>query len=60
MVKSPLVRVLLCLAVLALIAVTALALGTKQNFVTIDGGRKAIATKGRPWSRRRTRCRTRV
>ena len=46
MVKSPLARVLLCLAVLALIAVTALALGTKQNFVTIDGGRKAIATKG--------------
>ena len=45
MVKSPLVRVLLCLAVLALIGVTALALGTKQNFVTLDGGRKVIATK---------------
>ena len=46
MVKSPLVRVLLCLAVLALIGVTALALGTKQNFTTIDNGRKVIAMKG--------------
>ena len=46
MVKSPIARILLCLAVLALIGVTALALGTKQNFTTIDNGRKAIATKG--------------
>ena len=46
MVKSPLVRVLLCLAVLALIGVTALALGTKQNFTTINNGRKVIAMKG--------------
>ncbi len=46
MVKSPLVRVLLCLAVLALIGVTALALGTKPNFITSNGGRLAIATKG--------------
>ena len=46
MVKSPLARILLCLAVLALIGVTALALGTKQNFITTNNGRLAIATKG--------------
>ena len=46
MVKSPLARILLCLAVLALIGVTALALGTKQNFITTNNGRMAIATKG--------------
>ncbi|MGA8490512.1 MAG: choice-of-anchor R domain-containing protein [Terriglobales bacterium] len=45
MVKSPLVRVILCLAVLALIGVTALALGTKSNFITTKDGRLAIATK---------------
>jgi hypothetical protein len=45
MVKSPLARVVLCLAVLALIGVTALALGTKQNFITTNDGRLAIATK---------------
>jgi hypothetical protein len=44
--KSPLARILLCLAVLALIGVTALALGTKQNFITTNNGRIAIATKG--------------
>jgi len=58
MVKSPLARILLCLAVLALIGVTALALGTKPNFITTNNGRLAIATKGpsvitpadvRPW-----------
>jgi hypothetical protein len=46
MVKSPLARILICLAVLALIGVTALALGTKQNFITTNNGRMAIATKG--------------
>src|SRR6202789_3504959 len=46
MVKSPLVRILLCLAVLALIGVTALALGSKSKFVTSSDGRLAIATKG--------------
>jgi hypothetical protein len=46
MVKSPLARVLLCLAVLSLIGVTALALGTKSNFTTSADGRLAIATKG--------------
>jgi hypothetical protein len=46
MVKSPLVRVVLCLTVLTLIGVTALALGTKQNYTTINNGRTAIATKG--------------
>jgi len=46
MVKSPLARVVLCLAVLMLIGVTALALGTKQNFITSNDGRTAIATKG--------------
>jgi hypothetical protein len=45
MVKSPLARILICLAVLALIAVTALAFGTKQDIVLINGGRMAIATK---------------
>jgi hypothetical protein len=58
MVKSPLARIALCLTVLALIGVTALALGTKQNFITTNNGRLAIATKGpsvvtpadlRPW-----------
>jgi hypothetical protein len=46
MVKSPLARILLCLVVLALIGVTALALGTKSNFITTNNGRLAIATKG--------------
>jgi hypothetical protein len=46
MVKSPLARIVICLAVLALIGVTALALGTKQNFITSSDGRLAIATKG--------------
>jgi hypothetical protein len=46
MVKSPIARILLCLAVLALIGVTALALGTKQDFITTNNGRMAIATKG--------------
>jgi hypothetical protein len=46
MVKSPLTRIALCLAVLALIGVTALALGTKSNFITSSDGRLAIATKG--------------
>ncbi|HXM60545.1 MAG TPA: choice-of-anchor R domain-containing protein [Terriglobales bacterium] len=46
MVKSPLARMLLCLAVLALIGVTALALGTKPNYVLTNNGRTAVATKG--------------
>jgi hypothetical protein len=46
MVKSPFARILLCLAVLTLIGVTALALGTKSNFITTNDGRLAIATKG--------------
>jgi hypothetical protein len=45
MVKSPLARVLLCLAVLTIIGVTALALGSKQNIVLTNDGRMAIATK---------------
>jgi hypothetical protein len=44
MVKSPLARILLCLAALTLIGVTALALGTKQNIVFTNNGRTAIAT----------------
>jgi hypothetical protein len=46
MLKSPLARVLLCLAILALIGVTALALGNKQGIVTTNDGRQVIATKG--------------
>jgi len=45
MVKSPLARILLGLAVLALVGVTALALGSKQNVVISSDGRQAIATK---------------
>jgi hypothetical protein len=45
MVKSPLARVVLCLAVLALIGVTALALGTKPNYVLTNNGRNVVATK---------------
>ena len=45
MVKSPLARVLLCLAVLTIIGVTALALGSRQNIVLTNDGRMAIATK---------------
>jgi len=45
MVKSTFARALLCLAILTAIGVTALALGNKQNIVTTDGGRVAIATK---------------
>jgi hypothetical protein len=39
MIKSPLARILLCLAVLALIGVTALALRTKQDIITTNDGR---------------------
>lgn len=46
MVKTPLARVLLCLAVLALVGVTALALGTKPNYTLTNNGRNAVATKG--------------
>jgi hypothetical protein len=46
MIKSPLARILLCLAVLALIGVTALALRTKQDIITTNDGRMVIATKG--------------
>jgi hypothetical protein len=44
MVKSPLARILLCVAVLTLVGLTALAVGTKQNLVTSSDGRMAIAT----------------
>jgi hypothetical protein len=46
MFKSPLARVALGLAVLALIGVSALALGNKQGVVTSSDGRLSIATKG--------------
>ena len=46
MVKSPLARILLGLAVLALIAISALALGNKNGIVTTNDGRQVIATKG--------------
>jgi len=46
MVKSRLVRVLPCLAVLALIGVTALALGTKPSYILTNNGRNAVAAKG--------------
>jgi hypothetical protein len=44
MAKKPLTRVLICLAVLALIGVSALALRSKSEFVTSSDGRMAIAT----------------
>jgi hypothetical protein len=44
MVKSPLARILLCMAVLTLVGVTALALGARQNVFTSNDGRMAIAT----------------
>jgi hypothetical protein len=46
MVKSPLARILLCLAALTLIGVAALALGSRQGIVTTSDGRHVIATKG--------------
>ena len=46
MLKSPSVRVLIGLAVLVLVGVAALALGSKQNVVISRDGRQAIATKG--------------
>ena len=46
MVKSPLARILLSLAVLALVGVSALALGNKHGIVTTSDGRQVIATKG--------------
>jgi hypothetical protein len=46
MVKSPFVRIAICLAALTLIGVTALALGSRQGIVTTSDGRHVIATKG--------------
>jgi hypothetical protein len=46
MVKSPLARILLGLAALTLIAVTALALGSRQAVIVTGDGRHVIATKG--------------
>jgi len=46
MVKSRLARILLYLIVLALIGVTALALGTKPNYILTNNGRNAVAAKG--------------
>jgi len=46
MVRSPLARILLCLGVLALIGVSALALGNRNGIVTTSDGRHVIATKG--------------
>jgi len=45
MVKSPLARITICLAVMTLIGVAALALGSKRDIVTSSDGRQAIATK---------------
>src|SRR4029077_12266478 len=44
MVSKPFTRVLICLAVLALIGVSALAVGSKSQFLTTNDGRMAIAT----------------
>jgi hypothetical protein len=44
--KAPVNRVLLCLAVMTLVGVTALALGSKQGFITINGGRQTVALRG--------------
>ncbi len=46
MVKSPVARVLICLAALTLIGVTALAMGSHQGIVTTSDGKHVIATKG--------------
>jgi len=46
MVKKPLAKVLLGLAVLTLVGVTALALGSKDGFITINGGRMTVAMRG--------------
>jgi hypothetical protein len=45
MVKSPLARILLGLAALTLVAIAALALGSKQDIITSNDGRMAIALK---------------
>jgi len=44
--KSTVSRVLLCLAVMTLVGVTALALGSKHGFTTINGGRMTVAMRG--------------
>ena len=57
MLKSPLVRTLIALAVLALVGVAALASGSKHSVVISSDGRQAIATKPAPvvpiWTSRR-------
>jgi hypothetical protein len=44
MVRKPFTLMLICLAVLALIGVSALAVGSKSEYQTINNGRMAIAT----------------
>jgi hypothetical protein len=46
MIKKPLARVLLGLAVLTLVGVTALALGSKDGIITINGGTMTVAMRG--------------
>lgn len=46
MLKKPLAQLLLGLAVLTLVGVTALALGSKDGFITINGGRMTVAMRG--------------
>ncbi|HXM23283.1 MAG TPA: hypothetical protein VN948_18645 [Terriglobales bacterium] len=44
--NSPLARVVLCLAVLTLVGVTALGLGSKDGYITINGGKMTVAMSG--------------
>jgi hypothetical protein len=44
--KSPVARVVLCLAVLTLVGVTALGLGSKDGYITINGGIMTVALRG--------------
>jgi hypothetical protein len=44
--KTAATRVLLCLAGLTLVGVTALALGSKDGIITINGGRMTVAMRG--------------
>jgi hypothetical protein len=44
--KSPLARIVICLAALTLVGVTALGLGSKDGYITINGGRMTVAMRG--------------
>jgi hypothetical protein len=44
--KAPLTRILFCLTAMALVGVTALALGSRHDIVTSSDGRQATAMKG--------------